>query len=211
MKINLFLIFFFNFYAVCSEGADPFIINLNNNGVPLQYCSSPVLVARDLTIDGIPNINGMKISFSEGFIVGEDELSYSGKLAQSQPFPGTLELTGGATVKDYVDAIRTITYKNLKSVPSLSARKITISLNDVDYLPATGHFYRFVNQYKITWSNAKADAESNAMMYYGLRGYLATITSQVENDFIKQKNQRCGLDWCLGCQNRRGMAMGNRA
>jgi len=31
------------------------------------------------------------------------------------------------------------------------------------------------------------------MMYYGLRGYLATITSQVENDFIKGKTK--GVGW----------------
>ena len=193
LKVKLAILIIFEFIMVCAKGADPFVINLNNNSASLHYCNNPVLVAKDLTIEGIPNILGMRISFSEGFIVGEDELFYSGKLTRSQPYPGTLELSGGASVQDYVDAIRTITYKNGKNVPTLGARKITISLSDVDYLPATGHFYRFVSHSRITWMNAKADAESGTMMYYGLKGYLATITSQVENDFIKLKTK--GVGW----------------
>jgi hypothetical protein len=192
LKTKFFVLIVFIHLVVNTQGASPFEIKLNHVNT-IHYCSTPVLIAGELTIEGIPNILGMRISISEGFINGEDVLTYSGNLIQSQPYPGTLELTGGASVQDYVDAIRTITYKNSKSVPTLGLRKITISLNDVDYLPATGHFYRFVNHYQISWLNAKTDAESIPMMYYGLKGYLATITSLVENDFIKLKTR--GVGW----------------
>jgi PKD repeat protein len=192
LKIKFVIILIFNLIWNGSKGADPFTINLNSN-TPVQFCTSPILVARDLTIAGIPTIPGIKISISEGFISGEDELLYNGKLTQSQPTPGTLELTGSSYVQDYIDAIRSVTYNNTKSIPTPGPRKITISLNDVDYLPATGHFYRYVSNYRISWLNAKTDAESAAMMYYGLKGYLATITSQVENDFIKLKTK--GVGW----------------
>ncbi|MEI6679947.1 MAG: PKD domain-containing protein [Mariniphaga sp.] len=192
MNIQQFIFLIFSLLIFDAKGADPFTIKLNNSS-PVQYCTESIFIAKDLTIEGIPNILGMKISFSEGYIPGEDELVYIGKLKQSQPTPGTLELTGGVSVQEYVDAIRTITYHNTNNRPSPNFRKITISLNDVDYLPATGHFYRYVSASLISWQGAKADAESNAMMYYGLRGYLATITSQVENDFIKIKTK--GVGW----------------
>jgi hypothetical protein len=192
LKIHLFILVLLGLFAVYAKGADPFTIKLND-AAPVQFCTDQVIIAKNLTIEGSPNILGMKISFSGGYNAGEDALIYTGKLIQSQPTPGTLELTGTSVVQNYIDAIRSITYQNTKSGPTLGIRKITISLNDVDYLPATGHFYRFVSRPEISWAAAESEAKSDAMMYYGLRGYLATVTSQAENDFIKIKTQ--GVGW----------------
>jgi hypothetical protein len=49
--------------------------------------------------------------------------------------------------------------------------------------PATGNYYQFISATGITWAQAKAEAEQRTLN--GQRGYLATITSQAENDFIK--------------------------
>jgi hypothetical protein len=165
LKILLFILFILTVFVIDSKGVDPIVIKLNNPA-PVQFCSGQVLVAESLTIGGTPNIQGMKISISEGFIAGEDELVYSGKLFSSVPFPGTLVLTGSNIAQDYVDAIRTISYKNNKTNPSLGVRKITISLNDVDYLPETGHFYRFIQNTRIRWTDAELEAKSDRMMYY---------------------------------------------
>jgi hypothetical protein len=180
----------FTFSVDNAKGADPIVIKLNNTS-PIQFCKDPVLLAQTMTIDAAVDIQGMKISISQGYVAGEDELVYPGNLAQNNPSPGTLVLTGGQGVKDYVDAIRTITYKNNKAVPTLGVRMITISLSDVDYLPETGHFYRYVPDIGITWTDAKAKCD--ATVYYGLKGYLATITSEVENRFIQSKTK--GVGW----------------
>ena len=190
MKTLTFTLIIVLFFTQWVNAADPFTINLNNTS-QIQYCADSVLIAKDLTIGGAPNIQGMKISFIQGFVWGEDELIYSGKLTTNTTTPGTLILTGSTIVQDYVDAIRSIKYKNIKSVPTLGIRKIMISLNDVDYLPSTGHFYRYVSSAGISWSAAKNHASTT--LYYGLRGYLATITSQEENDFIKAKTK--GVGW----------------
>jgi hypothetical protein len=195
LKISFFILFAFFLSVHPAKGADPFTIRLNNSS-PVQFCVDPVLVAKDLTIDGIPNIQGMKISFTQGYVAGEDELVYSGGLTKSYPTPGTLLLTGSTLIQDYIDAIRTITYVNTKSTPTIGIRKITISLDDVDYLPETGHFYRYISKTGISWMNARDEAASSAMMYYGLKGYLATVTSQAENDFIKLKTK--GVGWIGG-------------
>ncbi|MEI6139407.1 MAG: PKD domain-containing protein [Mariniphaga sp.] len=173
-----------------------------NNTDPVQYCTQSVIVAKDLTIEGNTNIKGMKVFISEGYKPLEDQLIYSGNLIWSwNAATGLLELTSSSTttVTDYINAIRSVTYKNSSATPTLGVRKITVSLNDVDYLAETGHFYRYVSSNLIFWDAAKAEAESDAMMYYGLRGYLATITSLVENEFIKARTK--GVGW-IGASDR---------
>ena len=51
------------------------------------------------------------------------------------------------------------------------------------YFSGTGHYYDLVyHQEPVSWHEAKTEAES--ITYLGTPGYLATITSQAENDFI---------------------------
>ncbi|MCL1473359.1 hypothetical protein LAY57_22245 [Argonema antarcticum A004/B2] len=45
----------------------------------------------------------------------------------------------------------------------------------------TGHYYEFVSE-ALTWNQAKAASENKS--YQGLQGYLTTITSQAEHNFI---------------------------
>ncbi len=54
-----------------------------------------------------------------------------------------------------------------------------------------GHFYEFVTANDVTWEDAKSAAA--AMRKNGLRGYLATITTQGENEFIQAKLE--GQGW----------------
>jgi PKD repeat protein len=185
-------------FVTSTRGADPMLAIKLNNTNTLEYCSSPVSIAELLSIEiaGTTNINGFKISFSEGYKLGEDKLEVVslGTLSQNwYEASGSLELTGSTVIQDYVNAIRTIQYKNLQSIPTLGTRKITISLNDIDYLPETKHFYRFISKPNIKWTDSETEAKSDNMMYYGLRGYLANITSKAENDFINLKTQ--GLGW----------------
>ena len=58
------------------------------------------------------------------------------------------------------------------------------------FFSGTGHYYEFVAAQGIEWTDAKAAAEASTLN--GLQGYLATITSQEENDFITTKLQGNG-------------------
>src|SRR5690606_14753608 len=53
------------------------------------------------------------------------------------------------------------------------------------YNPANGHYYEYVSAPGMTWADAKAAAESREL--FGLKGYLATVTSAEENAFITPK------------------------
>jgi uncharacterized repeat protein (TIGR01451 family) len=67
---------------------------------------------------------------------------------------------------------------------TITTRTISYTLGSAIPYEDTGHFYEFVTL-NCTWSTAKTAAEGRTL--YGLQGYLATITSQGENDFIRQK------------------------
>ncbi|HWS00530.1 MAG TPA: PKD domain-containing protein, partial [Prolixibacteraceae bacterium] len=142
-------------------------------------------------------ISGMKVSFSQNYIPGEDELRLQGSVGTISSFwsssQGFLTLTGSSDINEYIQAIRQVVYSNNSSIATTGNRSLTFSLDDVDYLPATQHYYRFIARQGITWSTAKAEAESASMKYYGIQGYLATITSYEENAFIQQKTK--GVGW----------------
>ena len=67
---------------------------------------------------------------------------------------------------------------------------VKVSGNDLIY-PVNGHAYEFISAIDISWTLAKANAE--AMSRFGMPGYLVTVTSQGEQDFVKTKLQ--GQGW----------------
>lgn len=71
-----------------------------------------------------------------------------------------------------------------------SAGDVTVSVTvnaydpSVSYNPTNGHYYEFVNT-PVSWADASTGAASRQK--FDMTGYLATITSQSENDFIASK------------------------
>jgi uncharacterized repeat protein (TIGR01451 family) len=53
------------------------------------------------------------------------------------------------------------------------------------YCASTGHYYQYIASSQISWENARTAAAG--LSYCGRQGYLATVTSQAENDFIRSK------------------------
>jgi len=159
------------------------------------YCDGPVLVAPQITVENIDITNaqdGIKISIAN-YRRGEDSLFYNGTgvTARWDNTYGNLELKGIADAEVYEQAIRQVYYINLSDDPAKNQRSFSFTLLDADYLPYTGHFYRYVKKRGISWTEAR-DAAAG-LNYYGLQGYLATITSSVENDFIWSKID--GVGW----------------
>jgi hypothetical protein len=97
-----------------------------------------------------------------------------------------LSFTGSATTAQYQEVLRSVTYSNAAGTPT-SDRTISfnVGLNTL-YNPLNGHFYEYISS-GLTWTSAKAAAE--ARTFQGMQGYLATVTSQAENDFIQTKLQ----------------------
>jgi len=167
----------------------------NSEADTVFYCRDPVAVAPGITIENIDIVNasdGIKISIAN-YRKGEDLLLYRGNKFNHKwdNNYGNLELTGVGTAGEYEEAVRQVFYENLADNPSPEPRSFSISLLDADYLPYTNHFYRYIRKRGISWTEAR-DSAAN-MNYYGLQGYLATITSSIENDFIWTKID--GVGW----------------
>lgn len=169
---------------------------INPDSIPLKYCNDSVPVAHKITVQNTvidEQDEGMKVSIvnykkDEDLLVYENvsELKYNWN-----NYSGTLEIKGIGTPGSYQEALRKVYYKNIANTPNIEERTISISLLDADYLPHTKHFYRYIDKTDITWKEAKAATDT--MKYYGLQGYLATITSSVENEFIWTKTD--GVGW----------------
>ena len=107
----------------------------------------------------------------------------------------TLQWIGGGTplFSDFELALKDIVYYNNSPTPS-GNRIFSITIGSANYLPLTGNYYEFVPALGITWTAAKLAAE--ARNYYGLKGYLATITSMEEAVLIGK--QTTGAGWIGG-------------
>lgn len=143
------------------------------------------------------------IQISSGYVNGEDNLFLSNPLSHTNITASWNQKEGKLTLKspsgipvaytDFENAIRDVRFNNSSTTPS-GARKFSISIGQANYLPRNGHYYEYVPNLGITWTNARAAADSRT--YYGLKGYLATITAADEAQLAGK--QAPGAGWIGG-------------
>jgi VCBS repeat-containing protein len=110
---------------------------------------------------------------------GTHALELSGTATAINAALATLSYTGDNNF--YGDDPLSITVKDESS----TEQPYRVDQDGKFYNPSNGHYYEFVTASGITWADAKTEAESRSL--YGLNGYLVTVTSQDENDFITPK------------------------
>lgn len=166
------------------------------------YCpgSDWMNIATSFTITNPANINTIYIQISEGYVPGEDIVDYT-SLGGSVLTFGTwdpvsavykIELlnSGPMTLNEIQSIVNNTKYRNNAANPTPGIRKFSITIGDANYLPLTGHYYKFVEHIGISWSAAKIAAENSS--YFGLQGYLATITSLEEALFVGERTRVTG-------------------
>jgi gliding motility-associated-like protein len=180
---------------------DTIIIDATGNDV---YCPlSQQTIVTDFTItnpSSIP-IDALYVQISEGFEFGEDFLTLIGSNPgisatwNSGEAKLTITSNSGGPISEslLIAAVKNVAFESSSSTVS-GTKQFSITIGDANYLPETGHYYEFVSQVGISWHEAKTAAE--ARTYYGLNGYLATITSQVEAQFAGKQSQ--GTGWIGG-------------
>lgn len=137
------------------------------------YISNGLAAAEDRL-----EING---ATSGTLTIGSDSISYAYDTAT-----GIMKLTGSAAQSSYQAALRMVQYVNISENPTTTAREITITGGDTQalYLNGQWHFYEYVSATspRVSWSSARDAAAASTFL--GMTGYLVTITSQAESDFI---------------------------
>ncbi|WP_341346390.1 S-layer homology domain-containing protein [Paenibacillus sp. FSL H3-0469] len=103
---------------------------------------------------------------------------------------GAYILTGNAPVEVYQQVLETAQFK----MTSPGERSLTFGLGPVLAFNKNGHFYEYVTDPIVKWTDARVKAEQRT--YYGRQGYLATITDPDENAFIAEKAR--GIGWIGG-------------
>lgn len=130
------------------------------------------------------NYSGFIVSISTGFQSG-DVLAYTAPLpggvtASYNATAGVLTFTGNANETQYAALLNSVT---LNSNALAGANKV-VSFTAGTSLPYNGHYYDYLPG-PLNWASAKAAAAG--LTLYGMQGYLATITSATENNFIATK------------------------
>ncbi|MBO3699987.1 gliding motility-associated C-terminal domain-containing protein [Roseivirga sp. E12] len=155
-----------------------------------KFCfeaSQPLSLNNIVTIDGTGTdlLDGIQIAISQSYDATTDQLSYTDADGITGVFDsanGILTLSGSADLDTYNLALTRATFTTSATDNSTGIRAITISLSNLDYYPETGHFYKFFSDPGILWTAAATEAANKNL--FGLNGYLATITTTGENQFI---------------------------
>ena len=90
---------------------------------------------------------------------------------------------------------------------SYSGGKVTMKVvattetEGVVFEPLNGHFFKYVPAQGISWDAAKAAAETQT--FRGVKGYLATVTSEGENSFISSNIENASNIWLGGSDSER--------
>ncbi|ULC60670.1 T9SS type B sorting domain-containing protein [Flaviramulus sp. BrNp1-15] len=186
-------------YSCFSQNEAPTLTASGNQ----PYCpNSQINIVTDFDIvdPDDTEIEALYIQISTGYEQGEDSLilleSHPNVITSWNATEGKLTLSGVASAPvSYVDLIAAtmdVVFQSTSDSPSNKVFSITIG--DANYLPSTGHYYEYVSDIGITWTSARAAAE--ARTYFGLKGYLATITSAEEAQLSGE--QAAGAGWIGG-------------
>jgi gliding motility-associated-like protein len=166
------------------------------------YCAeAPIPVVSSATISDLnpedSTLNEVFVQIAEGYAVGEDLLTLGGVNPNISPqwnvSEGILRLIGPATFAEFEFAIENVLFQTTQEQPTQD-RQFSINLGDANFLPSTGHYYFYVADAGITWTQARDAAAEQT--YFGLQGYLATITTPEESQLAGE--QSAGTGWIGG-------------
>lgn len=167
------------------------------------YCpGTPQKIVTSFTITDPDDtaIEAMYIQISTGYNLGEDILTLTGNhptiISSWDSATGILTLSGITTPPTYAAftaAILDIVFSTTAQNPS-GIKTFSITIGQANFLPSNGHYYQYIPSQGITWNDAKNQAASQT--YYGLQGYLATITALDEAQLAGE--QAAGTGWIGG-------------
>ena len=166
---------------------------VTSSGIPTLYAGTPLIVDNQIVINETNTIDGALVLISSGFVSG-DILSYTGTLPNGvtsnyNASTGILTFTGTILPTDLQALFRSVTINTTSN--NEQDRTLTFIIGSALPFVQNNHFYQFITANGISWTNAKAAAEQ--LNFFGMQGYLATVTSAQENQFILSKIQ--GQGW----------------
>ncbi|WP_299185786.1 hypothetical protein [uncultured Aquimarina sp.] len=162
--------------------------------------STPVAETISITDPDDVNLEQLTIQVSTGYQNGSDLLTLTGvhpNVTDSWDVTeGRLTLTGPATFAEFEAAVLATVFSSTPPVVN-GLREFSIVLGSPLFLPETGHYYEFIPSLGIRWDDARDEAELRT--FFGLQGYMATLTSAIEATFAG--DQITGTGWIGASDN----------
>jgi gliding motility-associated-like protein len=180
-KITFLFLFFSS--IIVGQNVAP-VLQATGNQIYCPQTTLPIVTNMSITDPDDVGISAMYIQISSGYIFGQDVLTLTGVhpsiVASWNAIEGKLTLNGVSGSPTYIAfeaAIEAVVFSTTSSNPS-GQRVFSITVGQANYLASTDHYYEFVPNIGINWNAAKNAAAAST--YYGLQGYLATITTMDE-------------------------------
>eukprot|EP01060_Flectonema_neradi_P011198 TRINITY_DN182_c0_g1_i1.p1 TRINITY_DN182_c0_g1~~TRINITY_DN182_c0_g1_i1.p1 ORF type:complete len:1186 (+),score=325.03 TRINITY_DN182_c0_g1_i1:1699-5256(+) len=152
------------------------------------------------TVIGSDVLPGATVDIEDGYLPGKDTLTCVacqslGLTAEWHSVSGMLTISKG-TAEDLAKAIASIEFST--AADNSGKRRITWNYGHGFFSSHTGHYYHFYPKSTCAggackWSEAQAQCELDANQILGLRGYLITITSDIEDEVARMKLE--GQGW----------------
>ncbi|MDC0635343.1 T9SS type B sorting domain-containing protein [Flavobacteriaceae bacterium] len=162
--------------------AEPPVVSAVGDQIYCPQTEQNIVTAFNIVDNDSNSTSRFYIQISSGYAFGEDQLSLAGShpnivsswnAAQAKL---TLSPATGSSIlyTDIINAVNDVVF--FSSNINVEAKTFSLTIGEANFLD--GHYYDFIPSYAIPWTTAKVNAES--MSYYGLQGYLATITNAAE-------------------------------
>lgn len=143
----------------------------------------------NLTITANGSINGFRVQISQNYLSGTsgDQLRSTATLPSGvsvsafNTTTGILVFNGTTTAANWETVLRGVEFRSTTNTCYSLQRRVTFVAGIVFYNPLTEHFYEYVSG-STTWTNSKTSASNRS--YFGRAGYLATMSSEAENNFV---------------------------
>ena len=170
----------------------PDLISTSTTTLSLQASAASV-IDDQLVVNESNAIDGALVLISSGFVSG-DVLSFTGTLPTGvtrtyNSATGVLTFSGSMTPTELQAIFRNVKFNSTSS--NSQNRTVTFALGSALPFNSNGHYYQFITAPGISWTAAKTAAEG--LTFFGKQGYLTTVTSAAENQFIQTKIQ--GQGW----------------
>jgi len=139
----------------------------------------------NLTLTANGTITGFRVQISQTYTSGDQLRSTatlpSGVSSSFNTTTGVLIFSGSATATNWETVLRGVEFKSTTTTCYALQRRVTFVAGTVFYNPLTEHFYEYVSG-NTSWTNSYTNASNKS--YFGRVGYLATVLSEAENNFI---------------------------
>lgn len=187
-KALLIIALFFLLGSTRSFAQGPQLSVVSSTFICAASGCQPIAQSVTITAAAGTTLDGVNIYIYTGYNPNQDSLTFTpmfGITGSWSSATGVLTLSGVATTAQYELALESVSLCSKTATPVSGPRTVFYVLGKLLYNPSNNHYYqRVTSPTYITWHDA-ANAAS-ASNYLGMQGYLITITSLQENNFVSQ-------------------------